>query len=107
MFRLPYGDGAFSKSVLSEIGLPSIFWSLGTHDFLHLSDPQFTVNEVLNNVKNGDIVLMHDSHYSSVVAAERIIPALIKRGYQLVTVTELAEYKGKTSLKAGTTYSKF
>ena len=107
LFRLPYGDGAFSKTVLSDIGLPSIFWSLGTHDFLHLNDSQFTVNEVLNNVKDGDIVLMHDSHYSTVVAAEKIIPALINRGYQLVTVTELAKYKGKTTLQAGKTYTGF
>lgn len=107
LFRLPYGDGAFSNSVLSDIGLPSIFWSLGTHDFLHLNDSQFTVNEVLNNIKDGDIVLMHDSHYSTVVAAEKIIPALINRGYQLVTVTELAKYKGKTTLQAGKTYTGF
>ena len=50
---------------------------------------------------------MHDIHASSVTAAETIIPALISRGYQLVTVSELAKYKGNTTLRTGTTYYSF
>ncbi|MDO4633973.1 MAG: polysaccharide deacetylase family protein [Eubacteriales bacterium] len=107
VFRLPYGDGAHSSRVLSQLGLPSIFWSIDTRDWANKGNPQHTVNEVLNNVKSGDIVLMHDIHYSTVQAAETIIPALVKRGYQLVTVSDLAKYKGKTSLHKGTTYTGF
>ena len=66
-----------------------------------------TPNELYVLNKNGDIILMHDIHASSVTAAETIIPALIKRGYQLVTVSELAKYKGNTTLRTGTTYYSF
>lgn len=107
VFRLPYGDGASSNSVLSNLGLPSIYWSVDTRDWANTGNPQHTINAVLNNVKNGDIILMHDIHYSTIVASEKIIPALKKKGYQLVTVSQLAKYKGKTTLKKGVTYRGF
>ena len=105
--RLPYGDGAQTTAVLTSLGLPSIYWSLDTRDWANTGNPQHTVNAVLNSVKNGDIVLMHDIHSASVTAAKTIIPALINKGYQLVTVSQLARYKGKTSLAAGHTYYRF
>lgn len=107
VFRLPYGDGHNNSSVLSSLGLPSIYWSLDTRDWANTGNPQHTVNAVLNSVKNGDIVLMHDIHRSTVEAAETIIPALKKRGFQMVTVSQLAKYKGKTTLKSGKTYYNF
>lgn len=107
VFRLPYGDGYANRTVLNTLGLPSIYWSLDTRDWANTGSPQHTVNAVLNNVKSGDIILMHDIHYSTVKAAEKIIPALKKRGYQMVTVSQLAKYKGKTTLKKGKTYFKF
>lgn len=107
VFRLPYGDGCANPTVLSSLGLPSIFWSIDTRDWANTGNPQHTINEVLNHVRSGDIVLMHDIHYSSVVAAETIIPELIRRGYQLVTVSELAQYKSNITLQAGKTYYNF
>ena len=105
--RLPYGDGHNSSRVLSCIGLPSIYWSIDTMDWANTGNPQHTINAVLNNVKSGDIILMHDIHSSTVTACETIIPELTRRGFQLVTVSELAQYKGKTSLSAGRTYYSF
>ena len=50
------------------------------------------VNKVLNNVRGGDIILMHDhveGKSQTVAALEQILPELQKRGYRLVTVSEL------------------
>lgn len=107
VFRLPYGDGHANGTVLSTLGLPSIYWSVDTMDWANTGSSQHTVNAVLNNVHNGDIILMHDIHSATVSAAERIIPALKSRGYQMVTVSQLAKYKGKTTLRAGKTYYSF
>ena len=60
----------------------------------------------MNNVKDGDIVLMHDIHGPTKTAVLTLIPKLKKAGYQLVTVSELAKYRGYT-LKNGTTYYSF
>ena len=57
-------------------------------------------------VRDGDIILMHDVHQETADAAERIIPALLERGYQLVTVSELAAARGK-SLEPGASYREF
>ena len=64
------------------------------------------MNVVLNQVKDGDIVLMHSIYRQSAEAAELIIPALKERGYQLVTVSELAKARGIT-MEAGKNYSSF
>ena len=74
-----------------------------------LADGANEIDMVINisDVKNGDIVLMHDIHRSTVQAAETIIPALKKRGFQMVTVSQLAKYKGKTTLRSGKTYYSF
>ena len=48
---------------------------------------------MLNTVKDGDIVLMHDIHSTTIDAALELIPKLVDQGYQLVTVSELAESK--------------
>ena len=105
--RLPYGDGYNNSRVLSQLSWPSIMWSVDTLDWANTGNPQHTINEVLNHAQNGDIILMHDLHRSTVIACETIIPALINRGFQLVTVSELAQYKGKTTMQAGRTYYSF
>ncbi len=105
--RLPYGAGHNNSYVLNALGLPSIYWSIDTRDWANTGNPQSTINEVLNNVQNGDIVLMHDLHSSTVQACKTIIPALKSRGYQMVTVSELAKFKGKTALHTGRTYYSF
>ena len=66
-------------------------------------DSQHVINEVLNYVKDGDIVLMHDLYESTATAVETIVPALIEAGYTLVTVSELAEYK-KVQMENGKAY---
>ena len=105
--RLPYGDGHNVPWVLQAAGLPSIYWSVDTRDWDNTGSPQHTVNAALAGARDGAIILMHDIHYSTVVAAETIIPTLIARGYQLVTVSELARYKGGAALHAGRSYYNF
>ena len=58
----------------------------------------------MSNVRDGDIILMHDLYSSTADAVERMIPELKKKGYQLVTVSELAQYR-KVNLKSGERYS--
>ena len=48
---------------------------------------------------------MHDLYTASAEAAEYLIPELTRRGYQLVTVSELAMYRG--GLAPGHVYSRF
>ena len=105
--RLPFGDGHNADRVLSAMHLPSIYWSVDTNDWRNTDNPQETINKALSCAKDGAIILLHDKHAASVTAAECIIPALINRGFQLVTVNEMARYKGAAPLQLGRTYYSF
>ena len=64
---------------------------------------QSTSTKVLENVQDGDIVLMHDIYVSTADAVKMIVPELKSRGYQLVTISELYQAKG-IDLEAGKVY---
>ena len=49
---------------------------------------------------------MHSIHETTADAVEVLVPELLQQGYQLVTVSELAYYKG-VSLNAGQMYYGF
>lgn len=78
---------------VGSISMPAVLWSIDTLDW-KTKDAQNTVNTVLEQVKDGDIILMHDLYDATAQASETLIPELINRGYQLVTVSELASYRG-------------
>ena len=69
-------------------------WTIDTRDWSHQNKDR-TVNTVLSNVKDGDIVLMHDLFVPTAEASEILIPELVNRGFQLVTVRELINYRGE------------
>ena len=98
-----YIDGA-SLSVLGTMGMPAIMWSIDTRDWEH-RNPQKTIDAVLSQVRDGDIILMHDIYTTTADAAQVLIPALTAGGYQLVTVSELAACRG--GMVPGHKYSQF
>ena len=100
--RLP--GGSKNATVLANVNAPMIMWSIDTLDW-KTKNTQSTVDAVLGNVKDGDIVLMHELYQASGDAALQIIPALTERGYQLVTVSEMAQYRG--GLENGKVYYNF
>ena len=97
--------GSFTDSVKAAIDHPLIIWSIDTRDWATKSEDQ-TYQVVMDNAQDGSVVLMHDIHEWSVKAAIRMIPDLIAKGFKLVTVSELAEAKGKT-LQSGNAYYYF
>ncbi|WP_461811460.1 polysaccharide deacetylase family protein [Faecalimonas sp.] len=103
VMRPPYG--AVNPTVKQTVGLPIIMWSVDTLDW-KTRNTQKTIDSVMTYAKDGSIVLMHDIHKTSVDAAIQIIPKLIEKGYQLVTVSELAEARG-VHLENGVKYSQF
>ena len=103
LVRLPGGNK--NSTVLANVNYPMIQWSIDTRDWEH-RNAQKTINEVLSKVRDGDIVLMHELYDATATATETIVPELIARGYQLVTVSEMAAAKG-VPLEAGKLYYNF
>ncbi|HUM82452.1 MAG TPA: polysaccharide deacetylase family protein [Lachnospiraceae bacterium] len=98
----PPGGGYNDLVKANSCGMPLILWSIDTLDW-STKNAQSTYDSVMNNVKDGDVILMHEIYQASLDAAKMLIPALIQQGYQLVTVSDLAASKG-TTLTAGTVY---
>lgn len=98
VMRPPYGSK--NDAVLNAFNQPLILWSIDTRDW-DTRNVQSTVDSVMNNVKDGDIILMHDIYEATAGAVEIIVPRLINEGYRLVTVSELAKAKyGGIEIKA-------
>ena len=103
--RPPYGAGIRDKKVSKYVKAPMVCWSVDTLDWKTKSKKE-TIRSVMNDAHDRDIVLMHDIHGWTVDAVKKIIPKLLKKGYQLVTVSEMAEAKG-CKLENGKPYFEF
>lgn len=96
-FRPPYGvttphlAGAVRASGHRVIG-----WCIRPYDTVKSRTPEHIVGTILQQVKPGAIILLHDTHDRIVPVLEQLLPKLCERGYALVTVAELIEQHAYT-----------
>lgn len=102
-FRPPYI--AVSEAMFESIPLTFIA-GIGAQDWLDEVSAEERAQRILDAVKDGDIILLHDmeGNTATVNALDTIIPELISRGIELVTVGGLFAAKGVTP-KRGVVYS--
>lgn len=99
--RPPYGLIDSQRAAL--VDTPMIYWSVDPEDW-KLLDREKVVNSVLEQVTEGDIILLHDFYPSSVEAALALVDLLENAGYTFVTVEELFCLQGITP-EAGVLYA--
>lgn len=99
MLRPPYGN--VNDKMRQTIQIPMIYWSVDTEDWASRNKDKILSR--CKNIKDGDIVLMHDLYPSTAAAVKKLVPKLRKKGFQLVTVEELFYYKG-IDAKGGKVY---
>lgn len=86
LLRPPYGK--VDEQVQRLAQAPIILWSIDPEDWSDdNSDRQVAL--VLDQVRDGSIILLHDIYPSSVDTALRVVDALLGQGYYFVTVAEL------------------
>lgn len=100
LLRPPYG--AISNTMRRKLKKPMILWSLDTLDWKYRNAKK-VFRKVKKEVKDGDIILMHDIHEETAEAIKLVVPWLANHGYDILTVSELAERNGK-KLEAGKAY---
>ncbi|MCL2046883.1 MAG: polysaccharide deacetylase family protein [Oscillospiraceae bacterium] len=101
--RPPEGSyNAASNRTVGSMGMATVFWSVDPQDWSH-RNANTTNTRVLNAVKDGAIILLHDLVVSTGTAVETLVPALIESGYQLVTLSELLTYSD-IGIEAGAFY---
>lgn len=100
ILRPPYG--VVNKTLKKWIDMPMVLWSVDTQDWTG-KDHTLVVKQTMKDVKDGDIILMHDIYDNSVEAALETIDELQKMGYTFLTVDEMFNVKG-IPLEAGEVY---
>ena len=103
-FRSP--GGMTTSAILSECAaenMAAYYWSIDTQDW-NSRNADAVYQSVMNNVQDGDIILMHEIYDSTADAVERMVPELIAQGYQLVTCHDLITLKGGAEPVPGTQY---
>ena len=89
--RPPYGY--YNKTVMSAAGRPLILWTVDTNDWRGKA-PGEIADCVIQQAKEGSVILMHDQQTQTADAMEMIIPTLIEEGFRFVTVSELIGLTG-------------
>ncbi len=91
--RPPYGaTNAAVERVIAQAGCQVAMWSVDPADWRRPGS-EALYQRVMSRAHSGAVVLMHDGpahREGTVKALRRIIPGLQKRGYQLVTMSQLA-----------------
>lgn len=103
VLRPPYG--VVNDQVKANAGMPMILWTMDTLDWKD-RDARTIVDKVLASAQDGAIILLHDIYGTTIDAVTELVPELIERGYQIVTVSEMAEARG-INLENGGVYSNF
>ena len=104
--RPPGGCCSDGVRQVAEVRLLSILgWSVDPRDWA-TTDTLSVERSVMKNIRDGDIILLHDMSASSVMAALDIIDSLQKEGFRFVTVSQLAKIRG-VKMKPGVTYNSF
>lgn len=105
LYRPPYGNINKNLSKLTtKLGLSMVNWSLDPMDWDSSHDAKAVSSFILDNVADGDVVLCHDIYESTGDAMTIVIPELISRGFQLITVSELL-YRRYGTLEFGVAYN--
>ncbi|WP_344606342.1 polysaccharide deacetylase family protein [Sporichthya brevicatena] len=97
LVRPPYG--ALSPRVrvaLKQLGAPIVLWDVDPLDWKY-RDADLVHRNVVDFVRPGSIVLLHDIHASTVAAVPLILATLAAQGYTFVSVSDLFG----TALRAG------
>ncbi|BDS05326.1 hypothetical protein NT6N_03660 [Oceaniferula spumae] len=88
--RPPYGALRQDQRawIYKEYGYPTILWSVDPEDWKRPGVSVVT-SRIVNNTRNGGIILAHDLHKPTVDAMPGTLDGLLRKGFKFVTVSQL------------------
>ena len=90
-FRPPYGS--YNKKIeqlVAQKGMTVVLWDVDPQDWQRKKSSTDIFHSVVDQVRPGSIILLHDIHERTVNALERMIQSLLSKGYTFVPL-----YTGK------------
>ncbi|NEW08787.1 polysaccharide deacetylase family protein [Paenibacillus sp. SYP-B3998] len=90
-FRFPYGKyNMHNLSLVSGMGYTSVFWSTAMRDWEpRKNGAEDPYNDIMNNLHEGNVILMHQGSKENMEALDRICKEIKKKGYEFGLVNEL------------------
>jgi len=103
ILRPPYGqNNTRVTDVAAEMNMSVVLWNIDPRDSI-IFDTNSIINSAVKEIKDGDIIILHDIFETSVNAVEPILKKLSDEGFTFVTVPELISIK-HGQIKPGETY---
>ena len=96
LYRAPYGE--YNNIVIqsaNDTGYFPIQWSLDTLDYTNLTGEQMWA-KIESKLSSGDIILMHNGTEHTADSLSLIIENINKKGYKIVTVSDLVYHENYT-----------
>lgn len=87
LLRPTYGS---VNNKVKHLNMDIVLWTVDTMDWKY-RNVSTIVSRATKNLKDGDIILMHDIYKTSALAVDKIITEIKKQGFELVTIPELKE----------------
>lgn len=84
--------GSYNEDVKNAQQYAAIFWDIDSDDW-YLEDSDAIYQRVLSyKLEDGDVIIFHDIYDETAAAIEKLVPELINRGYQVVTVKDMLKH---------------
>lgn len=90
-FRFPYGRyNLHLLKMVSDMGYTSVFWSTAMRDWEpRKNGAEDPYNDIMNNLHDGNIILMHQGSPENIEALDRIVKDVKKAGYTFALLTDI------------------
>jgi len=90
VMRPPFGNTPKKlETVCQEMGLQIIAWNIDTDDWRKEATAESMASNIMKNLGDGAIILMHDKHEKTYDATAQVIDKIRAEGYEFVTMSEL------------------
>ena len=91
-FRPP--QGTFDREMLERaqaLGYKTVFWSFAYADWDNdkQMDEDVALKKILDNVHNGEIMLLHPTSATNAIIMKKMIQALKEQGYSFATLDKI------------------
>lgn len=90
LFRCPFGDyNNGTIEAVESLDMYTIQWDVDSRDWQETATVESITNNVVNNVKDGSIVLFHNDADHTPEALPAILEQLLAKGYQFELISDL------------------
>ena len=91
-YRPPEGKFSIDNLEWAEkLGYKTVMWSFAYADWDNSSQPseEFAYNKIMENIHNGEVMLLHPTSSTNVKILKRVIKELKNQGFRFARIDEI------------------